>query len=154
MLGVDSETELNEVVKLVTEFLGFGEAFCWVLLDDEHCPEGVNMGVRRFAFGHFDGGDAKRPNIGLFVIFRFGYYFWTHPEGRADDGVFVCQGMQQLRRNSEISQFDVPFVVEKNIAGFNVAVYFFVIVKVFQSLEGTLQDRGNLLFVERFGNLN
>ena len=88
------------------------------------------------------------PEIGLGVVSELLDDLGSHPEGRSDDGVPLGHGVCQLAGDAEIRELGVPGVVEKDVAGLDVAVDLASRVQIGETVQGVSKDSRDLRLSE------
>jgi hypothetical protein len=79
----------------------------WVLRNKKENFHRVQLRIRRFSLGEFNGRDAQTPYVGLMVVAGLLNDLWTHPVRRPDKRVFLrgkCTA--QLARDTKVGEFD------------------------------------------------
>lgn len=96
------EAFLNKIVELFWPFLWLGEGLWGVVLDGEHCADGVDVGVRRLALCQLNCCNPQRPDVCLVVVFTLGQNFWTHPKRTPNQRVLIRKSMHKFSRHPKI----------------------------------------------------
>lgn len=99
LFGIFYKAPTNKVDKLRTPLVRFSKARRWFSRDHKYRSHRVNVAVRRFALGHFQGGDTQRPYVGHAIVTNFLYHLGRHPERCTNDRVTFRHGILRKKQS-------------------------------------------------------
>lgn len=77
-LGLLAQTKVHKIFERLAEIAL--ELRRRVLGNEEKNFHRMDVGIRRLSVGQLQGGDTKRPDVGLVVVSRLFDNLWRHPE--------------------------------------------------------------------------
>jgi hypothetical protein len=98
--GLLAQTEIDKIFERLAEV-----AFKLrrrVLGNEEKNFHRVNVGIRGLSVSQLQGGDTKRPDVGLVVISRLFDDFRGHPEWSSHKCVLLGHSGRELTRNTKV----------------------------------------------------
>lgn len=115
--GLFTQAELDEVFELRGKV-----AFeCWgdVFGDEEEDFHWVDVGVRGFAVGELEGGDAEGPDVCFVVVPGLLDDFGCHPERCADKGVLLGHGCRELTGDAKVGKLDLAIRAKQDVCSYS-----------------------------------
>lgn len=104
--------------------------------------------VRRLSVGHFQAGNAQRPDVHAPVVLRAADQLGRHPERRADHRLPTILLLGKSDREAEIAELDLALGVDQHVVRFDVAVQLVVAMQVRQRLQDVPTHVRDVLLLE------
>lgn len=86
-----------------------------------------------FSINHLHRRDTERPDVRLEVISSLLDNLWRHPEGRTDECVPLRFDIGELCRDSEVCQFNLASMREKNVCRLDVSMDLSFVMQIVQT---------------------
>jgi len=141
---VDTETNRQESLEFLAEFLRVLEAWSTVRSDQVECLEGFLIQIRWLGFDHLNRHNTQRPDVDLRAVLLLFDHFRSHPVWSTNHGCTLGLRLGELRAETEIGNFDISPGIKKNVIGFDITMDDILCVQVLKSLAGLETDRGDL----------
>lgn len=78
LFGLLAQTKVDKVFEGLAEVtLELRRRILW---NEEENFHRMDVGIRGLSIGELEGGDTKRPDVGLVIVSRLFDNFWSHPE--------------------------------------------------------------------------
>jgi hypothetical protein len=100
LFGLLAQTEVDKVLESLAKVAL--ELRRRVLGDEEENLHWMNVGIWGLSVGQLQGGDTKRPDVGLVIVSWLFDDFWGHPEWSSYKGILLGHGGRQLTRNTKV----------------------------------------------------